>query len=99
MNQGLHFVDLLLWLMGADPVRISARAATLQRQIEVEDSVDATLEFSNGALVTLCATATAPPGFRQRVEVYVTAGVIQLERDAVVRWESVRGTGPATSNA
>ena len=60
MNQGIHFVDLLLWLMGADPVRISARAATLQRQIEVEDTVVATLEFSNGALATLSATSTAP---------------------------------------
>jgi predicted dehydrogenase len=94
MNQGIHFVDLLLWLMGADPVRITARAATLQRQIEVEDTVVATLEFSNGALATLSATSTAPPGFRQRVEVYGTAGAIQLEGDAVVRWESTRGIGP-----
>jgi predicted dehydrogenase len=97
MNQGIHFVDLLLWLMGADPVQITARAATLQRQIEVEDTVVATLEFSNGALATLSATSTAPPGFRQRVEVYGTTGAIQLEGDAAVRWETARGTGPGTS--
>ena len=94
MNQGIHFVDLLLWLMGADPVRITARAATLQRQIEVEDTVVAALEFANGALATLSATSTAPPGFRQRVEVYGTAGAIQLEGDAAIRWETARGTGP-----
>jgi predicted dehydrogenase len=91
MNQGIHFVDLLLWLMGEDPVRISARAATLQRQIEVEDTVVAALEFAGGALATLSATSTAPPGFRQRVEVYGTAGAIQLEGDAVIRWESTTG--------
>jgi predicted dehydrogenase len=88
MNQGIHFVDLLLWLVGADPVSISARAATLQRQIEVEDTVAATLEFPNGALATVSATSTAPPGFRQRVELYGTAGAIQLEGDAVVRWDT-----------
>ena len=93
MNQGIHFVDLLLWLMGEDPVRISARAATLQRQIEVEDTVVATLEFGSGALATLSATSTAPPGFRQRVEVYGTAGAIQLEGDAAIRWETAHGTG------
>jgi len=94
MNQGIHFVDLVLWLMGGDPVHITARAATLQRQIETEDTVVATLEFRNGALATLAATTTAPPGFLQRVEVYVTAGVIQLEGGAAVRWETARGTGP-----
>jgi predicted dehydrogenase len=88
MNQGIHFVDLLLWLMGADPVRITARAGTLQRQIEVEDTVVATLEFPDGALATLSATSTAPAGFRQRVELYGTAGAIQLEGDAAIRWES-----------
>jgi UDP-N-acetyl-2-amino-2-deoxyglucuronate dehydrogenase len=93
MNQGIHFVDLLLWLMGADPVHITARAATLQRQIEAEDTVVATLEFGTGALATLSATTTAPPGFRQRVEVYGTAGAIQLEGDAAVRWETAHGTG------
>ena len=97
MNQGIHFVDLLLWLMGDDPVRITARAATLQREIEVEDTVVATLEFSNGALATLSATTTAPPGIRQRVEIYGTAGAIQLEGDAVVRWESAAGSGPGAS--
>jgi predicted dehydrogenase len=97
MNQGIHFVDLLLWLMGADPVRISARAATLQRQIEVEDTVVATLEFQGGALATLSATSTAPPGFRQRVEVYGTTGAIQLEGDAAIRWETAHGTGPGAA--
>ena len=98
MNQGIHFVDLLLWLMGADPVRITARAATLQRKIEVEDTVVATLEFSTGALATLSATSTAPTGFRQRVELYGTAGAIQLEGEAVVRWETATGTGPGAAS-
>jgi predicted dehydrogenase len=99
MNQGIHFVDLLLWLMGDDPVRITARAATLQRQIEVEDTVVAALEFAGGALATLCATSTAPAGFRQRVEIYGTAGAIQLEGDAAIRWESASQAGGGTGTS
>ena len=57
-------------------------------QIEVEDTVVATLEFPGGALATVSATSTAPAGIRQRVELYGTAGAIQLEGDAVVRWDT-----------
>ena len=50
MNQAIHSVDLLTWLMG--PVaEISAHTATLAHQrIEVEDVATATLRFENGAL-------------------------------------------------
>ena len=94
MNQGIHYVDLLLWLMGADPTNIQARAATLKRQIEVEDVVAATLEFPSGALATLSATSTAAPGLRQRVEIFGTEGAIQLDGESVARWQSPRSTAP-----
>jgi predicted dehydrogenase len=42
MNQGIHIVDILVWFMG-DPVTIQASGATLHRDIEVEDTVAATL--------------------------------------------------------
>lgn len=48
-------------------------------------------------LATLSATSTAPPGFRQRVEVYGTAGAILLEGDAAIRWETANGPGAGTS--
>ncbi|GAB4453168.1 MAG: Gfo/Idh/MocA family oxidoreductase [Anaerolineae bacterium] len=85
MNQGIHLVDILLWLMG-DPVAISARAATLQRAIEVEDTVVAALRFEGGALATICATTTANPGFPHRVEVYGTRGGFQVEGNVLSRW-------------
>ena len=89
MNQGIHILDLLLWFVGADPSRIQARAATLQRDIAVEDTVVASLEFPGGALGTLAATTTAAPGFRHRIELYGTGGAIQLEGESVVRWDLV----------
>src|SRR6185369_13861904 len=42
MNQGIHAVDLLQWLAGM-PVEVTAFAATLGHQIEVEDTLVAAL--------------------------------------------------------
>lgn len=85
MNQGIHLVDVLLWLMG-DPVNIQAHAATLQRAIEVEDTVTATLRFANGALATITATTTTNPGFPHRVEIYGTGGGFQVEGNVLNKW-------------
>ena len=91
MNQGIHQVDLLIWLMG-DPVEVRAQAATLQRAIEVEDTLAATLRFANGALATITATTTADPGFPHRLELYGSAGAIRTEGDVVLDWKLVDPT-------
>jgi predicted dehydrogenase len=83
MNQGIHTVDLLLWWLG-DIVRVSARAKTQLHQIEVEDTVVATLEFANGAIGTLEATTAAYPGFPRRVELTGTRGTVAIEQDRIV---------------
>src|SRR5262249_53453042 len=44
MNQGVHTVDLLIWLFGSVK-RVFARTATALHAIEVEDTAVATLEF------------------------------------------------------
>jgi UDP-N-acetyl-2-amino-2-deoxyglucuronate dehydrogenase len=86
MNQGIHLLDLLIWYMG-DPVEVRAQAYTLQRNIEVEDTLAATLRFGTGALATIAATTTAAPGFPHRVAVFGTRGGIQIEGEAVQRWD------------
>lgn len=86
MNQGIHLVDLLVWTMG-DPVRVQAHADTLHRDIEVEDTLAATLRFANGALATITATTATAPGFPHRIEIYGTGGCIQVEGESVGRWE------------
>ncbi len=85
MNQGIHLVDLLVWWMG-DPLAVQAQAGTLAHAIEVEDVVSATLQFPGGAQAVLAATTAAAPGFPHRLEVYGTAGGVQVEGEAVLRW-------------
>jgi UDP-N-acetyl-2-amino-2-deoxyglucuronate dehydrogenase len=86
MNQGIHLVDLLLWLIG-DAAEVRATAATLMHAIEVEDCVTATLRFVNGALGGIVATTAAAPGFPHRVEIYGDRGGVQIEGEQIVRWE------------
>jgi predicted dehydrogenase len=99
MNQGIHLVDLLLWLMGGEAEVVGASGGVVNHEIEVEDCVVAALQFSAGARGTLVATTAAAPGFPHRVEIYGTRGGAQIEGDSLVRWEGeeVR-IRPQTSN-
>lgn len=83
MNQGVHTVDLLLWLLG-DVCEVQARTATLLHSIETEDTALALLEFSSGAFGVLQATTAAYPGYSRRLEVTGSEGTIILENDQIV---------------
>lgn len=83
MNQGVHTVDVLLWLLG-DPVRIQARTATLLHHIEAEDTAVAILEFASGALCVLHSTTAAYPGYPRRIEITGTQGTAILEHDRII---------------
>lgn len=73
MNQGIHSIDLLQWLMG--PVRtVYAYTDTLAHRMETEDVAVAVLRFANGALGTLAGTTGAYPGMGARIEVYGDRG-------------------------
>jgi predicted dehydrogenase len=83
VNQGIHTVDLLLWLLG--PVaRVKGLVATLLHAIEAEDVALALLRFASGALATLEATTVAFPGYPRRVEISGTEGTVVVEGDRVV---------------
>lgn len=84
INQGVHTVDLLLWLMG-DVVTVQARMATALHKIEGEDTVIALLEFASGAMGTLVAATSAYPGYPRRIELTGSEGTVILEHDRIVR--------------
>src|SRR6266853_4485913 len=83
INQGVHTVDLLLWLLG-DVVRVEARTGTLLHKIEAEDTAAAILEFASGALGVLHVTTAAYPGYPRRVEISGTEGNVVLEHDRII---------------
>jgi predicted dehydrogenase len=97
INQGVHTIDLLLWLLG-DVVRVQARTATLLHKIEAEDTAVATLEFASGALGVFHATTAAYPGYPRRVEVSGTEGTVILEHDRIIA-ANLRNALPAAALA
>lgn len=85
MNQGIHTIDLLLYLLG-DVADVHARAATALHAIDVEDTLIASLRFASGALGTFQATTAAWPGFPRRLEITGTEGTLIIEHDRVDGW-------------
>jgi predicted dehydrogenase len=83
MNQAIHTVDLLLWLLG-DITGIQAKARTALHNIEVEDTVVVALEFSSGAIGTLEAATSVYPGYARRLELTWSEGTIIVKNDRIV---------------
>ncbi len=87
MNQGIHTIDLLLYLVG-DPSTVSAFQGPLSHQrIEVEDTLCAIIRFENGAVGTIEASTSCTPGFPRRIEISGEKGSIGIEGNHIVRWE------------
>ncbi|BDZ50389.1 oxidoreductase [Frondihabitans sucicola] len=74
MNQGVHSVDLLVWMLGR-PVEVSAQTGLIAHdRIEVEDVAVATVRFESGALAVIHATTAAYPGLTTRIQVHGDSG-------------------------
>ena len=83
MNQGVHYVDLLLACMG--PVaEVTAITATLTHQIEVEDVALALLRFRSGAVGTIASSTSVYPGLAQRLEISGTRGTVVIEDGEII---------------
>lgn len=92
MNQAIHSVDLLLWLMGP-AVEVTAHTATLAHErIEVEDVVVATVKFANGALGIIEASTAAFPGELKRIELSGSQGTAVLREEDIITWKFAEQT-------
>jgi len=91
MNQAIHQVDLLLWLMGpVEEVFAYAATATHQR-LEVEDTLVAALRYRSGALGQIAAATSLWPGRPKELDLHGELGSVTVRDDALVRWD-VRDT-------
>ena len=87
MNQAIHNVDLLYWLMG-DVAEVCGLTATLAHdRIEVEDVGTAIVRFKNGALGTLEASTSAFPGLLKKTEIHGSHGSVIVEQDSILLWQ------------
>jgi UDP-N-acetyl-2-amino-2-deoxyglucuronate dehydrogenase len=81
INQAIHSIDLLQWLMG-EVVEVTGRTGLLAHErIEVEDTAVAILKFEGGALGTILATTAAYPGLTTRISVHGDRGSAIIDDD------------------
>ena len=85
MNQSVHGVDLLQWIMG--PVKtVTAHASSrIHPEIEVEDTLACSLTFESGAHGVLMGTTAMWPGGNVRLEIGGENGTAVSE-DGLRRW-------------
>ena len=85
MNQGIHGIDVLCYLLG-NPVGVTGYARTLLRDIEVEDTAAAAVEFDSGALAVIDATVCSQPALPRRLTICGEKGSVVLEEDSIAAW-------------
>lgn len=87
MNQGIHGIDLLQWLLGGVE-KVSAFVATRAHTgIEVEDVAVASLQFRSGVLGVIEGTTGAWPGTKIRIEVSGIDGTVVMEDESFHTWQ------------
>lgn len=91
INQSIHYVDMLQYIMG--PVaEIHAYTATrAHERIEVEDIAVAAIKFRSGALGLLEGSTSAYPGFVARLDIYGSDGSVIIENDQIKEWRMRSG--------
>ncbi|GAA4430652.1 Gfo/Idh/MocA family oxidoreductase [Georgenia halophila] len=86
MNQGVHLVDLALWLLG-EVEEVYAHAGTLAHErIDVEDAVTITARLRSGALMTFLATTAAYGDLPIRMAVMGDGGAVVTESERITRF-------------
>jgi predicted dehydrogenase len=100
INQAIHQVDLLLYLVGPITQVQGAWRIAAAHKIESEDIVNALLEYRSGTAGVLQAATAFWPGYTERVELHGTKGTAIISGDRLTGWdvkddEKASATDPA----
>ena len=87
INQSIHYIDLLLFIMGR-AAKVAGFAATLgHSEIEVEDMASAAVLFGSGAQATIQGSTCTYKGRSARLEIHGTRGNVHFEADEIRLWD------------
>lgn len=85
MNQAVHTVDLMQWLMG-DVKSVHSVMGIYEHNIETEDMTASVVTFKSGAAATFVSTTCAYPGLSTDIQLYGEGGSIEADADILKRW-------------
>lgn len=86
MNQSIHYIDLLLYIMG--PVEeVHGYCATRgHERINVEDIAVANIKFTSGAIGLIEGNTAAFPGFNTTLDIFGETGSVRIDTDQIAEW-------------
>lgn len=87
INQGIHTVDVLMYLAGRAKTIAANWHLAAAHKMESEDVVNALLTFESGATGVIQAATAFWPGYSERIELHGTKGSATIEGDKLVRWD------------
>jgi predicted dehydrogenase len=91
MNQAIHTIDLLQWLMGdVEDVRGGAATRLLGDVIEVEDTADMVLRHASGATSTFFATLSHSVNAPVTIDIVTERATLSLRGDLTVTYSDGR---------
>jgi predicted dehydrogenase len=86
MNQGVHMIDILQWIMGPVESIFAYSAPLVRKRIEVEDTAVACIKYKNGAFGILEGTTSVNPGMQHRLELHGELGSITVNGEQILNW-------------
>ena len=91
MNQAVHTVDLMQWLMG-DVESVQGHYAIANHEISSEDITTSLIKFKSGAMATFVSTTCCNPERGTFIQVYGADGTIEINGDVLQAWKTVDST-------
>jgi UDP-N-acetyl-2-amino-2-deoxyglucuronate dehydrogenase len=87
IQQAFHYLDLIIHITG-DVNKVYAKMINIAHPgVELEDTVQAFIEFKNGAVGSLEATTACYPGIDIRIEICGENGFAVMKGDRIDEWK------------
>lgn len=93
INQAIHQVDVLLWLVGAVQELFAYWQLGALHKIESEDVACAIMKYGHGATGVLQASTAFWPGYTERLEIHGTKGTAIISGDKLTTWDVENDAG------
>lgn len=93
INQGIHQVDWLLYLMGDVKQVFGQWQIGARHKMESDDVCTALLTYASGATGVIQTSTAMWPGFTERIELHGTKGSAILTGDRITHWEVPNDSG------
>ena len=87
MNQCIHNIDLLLWMMGGEIERLYSETDTFIRNIETEDFGAILMRFKNGAVgIVEGSVCVYPKNLEESLSIFGEKGTVVIKNGKIATW-------------